>query len=307
MLFQLLLTVFLATPVVANDSENGESVRNEVTEAQQSDLGKPVGAENGSKQEVRDPDLGDGQPENGQPKKRGWIDRHLLLFLTCLYGGIFLVVGAIVLLVRAHVKRRLKERSKALADVSEELGLVFFAEGDEELLLKLTSMSLFNLGRGRKLTNLMVADTPELKMEFFDYSFVTGHGKSRKDHRMSVVAVSMDGPALPTLEIRPRRGILDAIRTMFGGQEIQLQEQSDFNRKFVVKSANEDEAREFLDPILVQSFEANPEFSFESQSDGLIYYRRNKRVDPDAAAIHELMGAGFSLHKSVTERLGRNG
>ena len=302
MLFQLLLTVFLATPVVADDSGNVESVRNEVTAAQQSDLGKPVGGENGPKQAVRDPDQGDGQPE-----EKGWIERHLLLFLSCVYGGIFLVVGAIVLLVRAHMKRQLKERSEALADVSEELGLVFFPEGDEELLLKLTSMSLFNLGRGRKLTNLMVADTPELKMEFFDYSFVTGHGKSRKDHRMSVVAASMDGRGLPALQIRPRRGILDAIRTMFGGQEIQLQEQSDFNRKFVVKSANEDEAREFLDPILVQSFEANPEFSFESQSDGLIYYRRNKRVDPDAAAIHELMGAGFSLHKSVTERLGRNG
>ena len=302
MLLQLLLTVFLAAPVVANDSGNEESVRNEVTAAQQSDLGKPVGGENGPKQAVRDPDQGDGEPQ-----EKGWIDRHLVLFLMCVYGGVFIVAVAIVLLVRAHMKRQLKERSEALADVSEELGLIFFPEGDKELLLKLKSMSLFNLGRGHKLTNLMVADTPELKMEVFDYSFVTGHGKSRKDHRMSVVAASIDGPELPALQIRPRRRLFDAIRTMFGGQDIQLREQSEFSRKFVLKSANEDEAREFLDPMLVQSFEANPDFSFESQSDGLIYYRRNKRVDPDAAAIHELMGAGFSLHKSVTERLGRDG
>ena len=301
MLLRILLMVFLATPVLADETGKVETAKNAVLATLPVGQGKPefgsdkaLGAE------------GDPGEEDGEPKKRDWISENIVLFLGLLYSGVFLVIGGIILFVWLHARRKLRERTEALTAMSEELGLMFQPEGDADLLSKLGSMPLFNIGRSRKLTNLFVADTPDLKMEVFDYSFVTGHGKSRKDHRMTVLRVRADGLGLPALHARPRRAFFDAIRRMFGGQDIKLPNYPAFSRMFVLKSDEADQSCALLDSELVERFKSHPEFSFECERGAFIYYRRNKRIDPTAVAMHELMGAGFSMHQAVTERLQRD-
>ncbi|MDA7937043.1 hypothetical protein N9B79_01585, partial [bacterium] len=204
------------------------------------------------------------------------------------------------------VKRREKAREVALETTTSELGLKFEPEGDELLMSDLSSLPLFNRGRRKKLFNLIVADTPDLQVQVFDYQFTTGHGRSQTTHRVTVVSVRSVTLAVPELQVRPRKAFLDGIKEMFGRGGIELDQYPAFSKKFVLKSDQPEQARGFLDAKMVAACERNNGCSLECQSGVLLHFRANKRVDPDAQSIRRFIGEGFTLFQDVSERLDRN-
>ena len=160
-------------------------------------------------------------------------------------------------------------------------------------------MPLFDLGRNRTLTNLFVADTPELKMSIFDYRFVTGHGRSRKEHRTTVLSCKVPKVTIPALRIRPRRKFLDAFGAMLGRQNISLPTAPDFSETFILQSDDEKTASAILSAELIQKLQQHPRYSLQCQPGGFLYFQRNNRTDPNASAYHQLMEAGLAISQAL--------
>ncbi len=95
------------------------------------------------------------------------------IVLGCVAGGLSIVGLVIWIVCRSE-----KQRTEDLAKVADDLGMQFSPKPDSTLLAKLQGFSLFNLGHGRKMKNLMTAETDLAKLTIFDYNFTTGGGNS---------------------------------------------------------------------------------------------------------------------------------
>ncbi|OUW82919.1 MAG: hypothetical protein CBD74_06575 [Saprospirales bacterium TMED214] len=248
-----------------------------------------------------------GEDAAGEDGDKGWIRQHLALFLTVVYGGIFALIISILAICFLYVARREKARTAALGAATAELGLTFEAAGDDSLMGDLSPLPLFNRGRRKKLTNLIVADTPDLQVHVFDYVFVTGYGRSQTTHRTTVVSLRSDTLVLPSLQVRPRKAFADGIKAIFGAGGIEMDQYPEFAKTHVVQSDQPQQACDFLDAEMVNVCENNPDCSLECHSGVLLHFRAGKRVDANAESIRDFIGEGFQLFQNVSDRLQRNG
>ena len=58
------------------------------------------------------------------------------------------------------------------------MGLTFSPDGDPHLLTRFSDFKLFNVGRGRRMSNLIQGDSGEVKIAIFEYKYTTGSGKT---------------------------------------------------------------------------------------------------------------------------------
>ena len=246
-----------------------------------------------------------GKEANQEADGKDWIGANLGLFLTAVYGGIFVLVVSILGICFFYVARREKARTVALAAATAELGLKFEPEGDESLAGDLQHLPLFNLGRRKKLTNLIVADTADLQVHVFDYLFITGYGRSQKTHRTTVVSLRSETLAVPDLQVRPRKAFADGIKAIFGAGGIAMDHHPEFAKAYVVKSDQPQQACDFLDADMVAACQSNPGCSFECQVGVLLHFRAGKRVEPNTESIRGFIGEGFQLFQHVEDRLQR--
>ena len=234
-----------------------------------------------------------------------WIDRNLVLFITLVQ--LSWIVPTILICWICYVVRQRKEqqRTEALLQAANETGLPLEAEGSEEFHASLPDFPLFEVGRARKLKNLIRADTPDLKISMFDYCFTTGHGKSKKVRRLSVGVVQSTELTAPRCHLRPQIAFWDPIGALLGGQDINFADHPEFSKKFVLKSDEEEQVRRFFDQELLNFFSQHPDLSFESRVGAFLYFRQWKRIEPAAKNLQEFIGEGFALHAAIQERNSR--
>ena len=234
----------------------------------------------------------------------GWIENNLALFLVLVHGFWIIAIIVAIVIVKRVARRRAKQRTDALQAVAAELGLPFHEATDEAFQEKLSVLPLFNIGRGQTLTNLIVADTPELQVSLFDFRYVTGRGKQKRVRRQTVAVVQSTELRLPEFHLRPEKA-LDVVGSLLGLQDIDFDHHPDFSRAFVLKSDSEEETREFFDQELLDFLAARREISFEATRGMFVCFRRWKRVEPQTAAMREFLGEGLQLVQALQERLSR--
>ena len=162
--------------------------------------------------------------------------------------------GLIIVIVHFVVKRREERRTEALAIAADEMGLIFKPEGDDAFHQSLPEFPLFQIGRKQLLKNLILADTPELKMGLFDYCFTVGHGKHKKVRKLSVVVVRSADLHAPSCHLRPSIVFWDPIGALFGKQDVNFADHPEFSKAFVLKTDSEEETRAFFDQGLLDFF-----------------------------------------------------
>ena len=69
------------------------------------------------------------------------------------------------------------------------MGLTFSPDGDPHLLTRFSDFKLFNVGRGRRMSNLIQGDSGEVKIAIFEYKYTTGSGKNSKTRHQSIVSL----------------------------------------------------------------------------------------------------------------------
>jgi len=240
-----------------------------------------------------------------------------MYFLNMLIGkanGEGNVIGIILLTVVAGIvcsiiyisKRRERARTEKLTTIFQELGFPFQAAVDPVRLERLADFPLMNIGRGKQLTNVISVEGPIADIAMFDYRYVTGHGKSRKVRRQTVVSVESPRLVHPVFNLWPE-GFWAKVGSVFGGQDIDFIEHPDFSEKYVLKGESEEEVRIYMDTMLLDFFAAQDKICCEAREGTILYYHRYKRVDPDAEQVQKFMEEGMGVFEELLTRQSRPG
>ena len=215
---------------------------------------------------------------------------------------VLVVVLGIILVIVVGSRLREKKRTGRLQVVVAEMGLEFRAIGDPALLGRLGVFPLMNVGRSQELKNLILGDTSQGQLALFDFRYVTGHGKHKKTHRQSVLA--MEAPELqqlPVFNMRPE-GFWDKVGGVFGMQDVDFDDHVEFSKQFLLKGEDEEQLRSFMDKDLLDFFAARPVLCCEARPGVFLYYRRRKRVAPEAELLQGSLEEGMMVFVALLER-----
>lgn len=184
-----------------------------------------------------------------------------------------------------------KKRTEKIATVAEELGLLFSAEQNSALLNKLQIFAMFNKGRGRKMKNVMTAETESTSLAIFEYQYTTGSGKNSKTHQFTMAAMETPTLQLPQFTTRPE-GFLDRIGSAMGFQDIDFDEHPEFSHAFVLQGENESAIREFFDTRMLDLFARNKGVHVDAHG-SMLTYRKKGRQKPES--IPDFMAEAYEF------------
>lgn len=214
--------------------------------------------------------------------------------------GVFVVIAiAGVRLASAAAKRR----AEALARVAETLGFTLAAEVAFGSVPGFAAFPLASRGHSRAVRNLLTGRLDGLDLAAFDYKYVTGSGKHRHTHRLSVVSVALPGARLPPFSLQPE-SIWNKIGALFGSRDINFDSHPEFSRRYHLRADTEEAVRAvFQDPVL-HHFETLDGVSVEAGGAGFILYRQDRVLEPERMgdALHEAVGLARML--SIYARAG---
>jgi len=202
------------------------------------------------------------------------------------------------------LKRREKVRTEKLTTIFEELGFPFQADVDPVRLERLAGFRLMNIGRGKQLTNVISVEGPIADIAMFDYRYVTGHGKSRKVRKQTVMSVESTRLVHPVFNLRPE-GFWTKVWSVFGDQDVDFVEHPDFSEKYVLKGESEEEVRIYMDTILLDFFAAQNKICCEAREGTILYYHRYTRVEPDTEQLQKFMEEGMGVFEELLARQSR--
>ncbi len=207
--------------------------------------------------------------------------------------GAFIVIAVVLGFVG---ERRRKEQWQQAARM---LSLPFLGN-DNDLLPRFGQMKLFQQGSNRQFLNAIVGDMGPVRVALSDFRYTTGSGKNRSTHHFTACIIQNDALDLPACYLRPERRWLDAIGSLFGGQDIDFEEDDLFSRKFVLQGESEAALRQLFDADVRAWFCNNslPRMQFEARGNTLALHT-GKRFPPDQSA--ELL----QMALEITKVLGR--
>ena len=190
------------------------------------------------------------------------------------------------------VQRIEQQRTEAIRAAATRLGWGFQPEVPYDAIPRLDRFELFDRGRNRTLRNLLTSPAGDPRAVVFDYTFVTGGGKSQQTHRQTVFYATSHQLELPAFSLRPEN-FLHRIGEIVGFQDIDLEAHPEFSRLFLLRGADEAAIRSALGDRVVAFLERRPGVCAAGLGAELLYWRPGRRVD--AAELETLIRDGFEL------------
>jgi hypothetical protein len=185
-----------------------------------------------------------------------------------------------------------KKRTTAWEALADELGLAFLGESGV-LQSACSSFKLFMAGHSRKVKNVLDGEAGGVELTLADYQYTTGSGKNQTTHRQTVCKMTVDSLHLPHFYLRPQRSLFDLLGKLFGGQDINFEEDPEFSKHFVLQGEDEGAIRTLFTPTVRGFFNDHhrERLHFEAR-EGILVFHRGKRCKPQEAT--QLMELGFS-------------
>ena len=109
-------------------------------------------------------------------------------------------------------------------------------------------------GSNQSSQGILIGERNGIKFATFDFSYVTGSGKSRQEHTTTVCLLSGDDRDFPDFFIRKENAFLDTLGKLFGGQDINFTEDSEFSKMFVLQGSSEPLVRNYFDSRIRKAF-----------------------------------------------------
>jgi hypothetical protein len=184
---------------------------------------------------------------------------------------IVVVLVAVVVLIIYSIYASGKRR-KELAGWAMSKGLAFCPGNDRSFDSKYPNVNCLQKGDSRYACNIMTGTLTGREFLGCDYHYVTGSGKSRQEHNISLVIVKSP-ILLEPLFIRPEN-FLDKFAEFAGFNDIDF-ESAEFSKKFYVKSPDKKWAYDIIHPRMMEFLLASPEFSIQFDLLSVIVYRYN--------------------------------
>lgn len=179
-----------------------------------------------------------------------------------------------------------KKRTEFMQGYAESKGLTFLG-ANQELWKQLETFKLFGQGHSRKLRNAMRGLKEVGEVHVADYKYVTGSGKHQQTHEQTIVVVRTPGRAAPHFFARRQNAFFDAIGKVFGGQDINFDDDPEFSKAWVLQTAGDERLlRNFMSPQLRETLTrlANKKPQLEASGELLLLHfsrRLKKHEDLD--------------------------
>lgn len=206
---------------------------------------------------------------------------------------LFWVIIAIVIGVLAITSQIAeKKRAEDVKGLAQGLGLEYLDSLSAEDRTTFERFELANRGRNRVESNVIIADSGELRMVIFDYRYTTGSGKSKSTTYHTVVLCQSDGLQLPQFSLSPE-SFMHRLGDFFGFKDIDFDDDKVFSDKFLLKGADEEAIRAFFD---VQRRQACLEFDndcLEGLGRSFVFFRKAERLD--SSKVKMLMERAFQV------------
>lgn len=190
-----------------------------------------------------------------------------------------LVVGAPIGGIVYWAVQQEKKRTAALQALAEGLRGEFVARPAMSAVPGLERFELFTQGRNREIRNLLSGEKDGRRIAVFDYSYVTGGGKSRATWRQTVVHLQVPGLALPGFALRPEN-MFHRLAGVFGYQDIDVDADPVFSKQYLLRGADEHAIRALFGPE-VRAFYHNAQLCTEAAGEDVFFWRTSRVVKPD--------------------------
>jgi hypothetical protein len=194
--------------------------------------------------------------------------------------GLIIFITVIVLVLD-------KKRREAWMRVAAELGFTYVRE-DDGVVSHLGHFKLFQNGRAKTARNVLRGRMHQAELILTDYSYTTGSGKSKTTHTQTLCAVKSATLNLPHCFVRRENRVFDFLGKVFGGQDINFEEDPDFSKAFVLQGHDEPATRALFNSGVRQHFMQfkGTQMQFEAQGDTLlIHYGTRWKPDEIRALI----------------------
>lgn len=194
-----------------------------------------------------------------------------------------LIIGAslaAVIALGSYLQRLDAKRTAALQMASERLGWRFEAKPEMAVIPNAAQRELFTWGRAQKVRNHMATARDGRLVAVFDYLYTTGGGKNRRTWVQTVAHVHVPGLDLPAFALRPEH-VFHRIGGMFGYQDIDLDADPEFSRRYLLRGADEAAIRTVFEAGVLDFYHRNPGSSTEGAGADLFFWRADKRVAPE--------------------------
>jgi len=214
-----------------------------------------------------------------------------VIVIASFAGFAVLIVGLIVFAIRMDKKRTEQWRMIA-GDMNFE-----FAEkspGPPEGF----GFKIFTRGHSKRRKNILSGEAQGLSVMMCDYRYTTGSGKNASTHTQTICIIRDPDIDLPGIFVRREHGFLDKIGQMFGGQDIDFEDDPAFSKAFVLQGEEEERIRQVFTPEVRNLFvEHSKKFSvFEADRD-TIMVQTGRYIKPEQAK--DLMTLAFSIKQGL--------
>lgn len=199
----------------------------------------------------------------------------------------FLAMAAFVVFVFLGARYLEQKRREKMQAFAEARGFSFEGEahsfgGD------LNDFKLFSQGHSARIKNAMRGMKEVGAVHVCDYQYSTGSGKNRTTHHQTIAMLRTPGRRAPHFFLRRQNRFFDALGKLFGGQDINFEEDPDFSKTYVLQTSGDHEMlRRFMSPGLRELLTrlADRNFVIEVNGEAMLIHRArqlSKHEDIDA-------------------------
>lgn len=211
---------------------------------------------------------------------------------------LWIVIGTVIGGTLLAAWSREKKRREAIVAFAEQLGLKCLPALDAADQGIFDGFKLAQRGRDQKSSNVIVADSGQLRMVVFDYSYVTGSGKNRSTTKQSVVLASAATLQTPSFELSPE-SFFHRIAEFFGYNDIDFDEDPEFSQAFLLYGGNEAEVRKFFNAKRRKHLCQTPQVLLEAAGSNFILFRSGKLLK--AEEVTQLMDEALAMFQLLSE------
>lgn len=178
--------------------------------------------------------------------RRGSNDPMSMVFFIVILGVIVLV-GIISYFIE-------ERRRKGIIEYCARHNLLYHEYAQSVPTTSYSFSILAEKGHTNKWLTEIAGKRGEYSFSIFEHYYVTGYGKHRHTYTDTICVVAKPGVDMPQFFVRDENMILDSLGKLFGGQDINFEEDPTFSRAFVLQGMSEPLIRKFFDRKVRSAF-----------------------------------------------------
>ena len=203
------------------------------------------------------------------------------------------IVGLVIAAAIAYTFWTEKKRREGIQQLAGQLGIEYreeLAPDDREDFVK---FALASLGHNRVISNILVADSGEIRMVIFDYRYTVGSGKNKSTPKQTVVMAQSSELSVPTFQLSPE-SLFQKIAGLFGFPDINFEDDPSFSKAFKLTGPNVEQIRAFFTANRRKEILSHRQITLEGNRDHFLFYQGRRLGSMEE--MKGLMGRAFSLY-----------